>query len=371
MNFPHQLLGGKRRLIVLGAGIFSLSFFVFLYIDIGANAMATLFPRDTLRAEFLRCFAAGVQGEVLRCMHERMPGWVERYGPASVVGELEYYGEHFGETTTCHAVGHIVGEALYEHVGDLSAIGYATNACHASVFHGVQGAFVEARGVEAFREEVIGRRLCDRWREDEQVYQLCTHGIGHALMVGAGYDYLEAAMACRGLEDAEHPDDVGAPLCVSGIFMELFDGTVGGHAAMEFHSDENDVFWPCTDGRLSNQDKAMCFSHIHSRLMRNTSYWEKGGVELCRKEAPAEWVRRCSWGAGYVNAAINIYRLDYTVTACRRTDSPDLRNACFIGALSWLRVGESAAQKTEEFCAKLSDKERATCQAPSSAHNNR
>lgn len=344
---------GQLALIAISA--FSFFFFV---TDFGISQ--NMSPHTFLTTEFRDCFSNKTQGGILGCMNEKIPHWIKIFGVNMVSTVFTEYEDDFGEDFTCHLVGHTIGENIYTYSenGLQEALKTCSYSCHSGCVHGATGGFVQEYGAEALFnldiEEICGNRF-----DDFGKFRLCSHGIGHSIMLGNNYETLEALNTCSKLEV---PDSMKTP-CYGGVFMELFGATLGHiDIAEEKYKKEGDIYYPCTIQEIASNDaySRECYIYLVNSLKEHARATNTPVFQLC-KETPDGHANDCALGIGIVVASRFTSDLDRVASICRETDSTTMKNFCLLGAVAYLYIGDDGKEDSEQFCKKLTDDEVFVC----------
>ncbi len=170
---------------------------------------------------------------------------------------------------TCHAKAHPLGSAIYARTKDLgAALSICRRRCTAGCMHGV----VREAFTDQTLEEIQGRlqEFC-KSKKMLEIYKRgnCAHGLGHAIMLIAGYDLDEALDVC-----ASFPEKPMDYYCATGAYMEYFE-----EAQVE-EARGRSLHFPCTSER---RHPAACYRYQARRMLKALS----GDVEALAKECLA------------------------------------------------------------------------------------
>lgn len=234
----------------------------------------------------------------------------------------------------CHAVGHIIGQQLFDRTGNIEwALSECSDGCRRACKHGAVGkALASASGV-ATSEELMHPNI-DLIRSEGR--RLCTdthacHGIGHVLFWLV--DGLQSAL--------EMCDSIASPrsqkACWRGVFMENADPFSEIGAPAKNDRDPDDLLSPCRT--VPPQYQSVCFLSLSQNQLR--TFDERGITDLEEK-------RRARF------------------KACDELESSNLREACFEGYGSSLfpKIADASvnAERALATCGELSgERERAAC----------
>ena len=348
----------NKRQILLALGIFIIFSSIFSIVGVGDDLFKKIL-KEPLRPSFLGCFAKNGQKEILSCVQANVPRWIPAHGTKAVGKELSYYEETFGADNLCHLVGHVIGENFYTGMG-LSSISECSNACYSSCQHGVLAGFLNEHGSVKFKEIAVKEDLCEGVSNDSSHYKLCNHGLGHMFLLATNYQYEKALDLCGQLSVS------GRSGCSSGVFMELFAGTVGGHGGIppEIEKEtrkktaEGDIFYPCTVEKMAPQHRKDCFLQAPQRVFGELSNREAGRLSACTEYVPEKWANLCAAGIGLATTAFDTKNSKNIIDTCKDTERHELKNSCLQGAVFYLQFGEQAQKSVLGFCSLLSPEEQ-------------
>jgi len=125
----------------------------------------------------------------------------------------------------CHTEAHDLGKVIFAYVRDIgSSLRVCVDRCFSGCMHGVlMEAFAGTtnqsphRHVDLAAVKRVMNHTCYKNTVMTSSYSAgdCAHGVGHALMVLAGYDIPEAIQTCDGFQDRAM-----AYYCATGAYME-------------------------------------------------------------------------------------------------------------------------------------------------------
>ena len=147
-----------------------------------------------------------------------------------------------------HMLNHESGKYLYAKEG-IAGIYDCKNDFNGSCFHGFISDFLSDRGLGAL-DQII--QLCRAGRPLDQARE-CSHGVGHAFLILAGYAHLpDAVKKCR-TEFATSTDGIGD--CDDGVFMENNFGEFSTPPADRWYK-ASDPLYPCDAPGISGDTVA-------------------------------------------------------------------------------------------------------------------
>jgi hypothetical protein len=137
-----------------------------------------------------------------------------------------------------HLINHQSGKFLYRTKGPAGIAGckpYIVGSC----YHGFMIAMTADRGLSIIPELVA---TCKKHLEHQNTRD-CAHGVGHTLLIDAGYDNLSKALAsCR---TYFHDDAADLGFCYTGVFMQNSFGTTSEAGQSGHLFERNDPMYPC------------------------------------------------------------------------------------------------------------------------------
>lgn len=170
-----------------------------------------------------------------------------------------------------HMINHETGFFLYEQFG-VTGITQCTLSFAGGCFHGFVEAHIAKEGIVGIDTVV---QSCRDATITEQEMQ-CPHGVGHAMLIAAGYPNLPRALdLCLGA----FKDDYKSRMhCYDGVFMENGFGPFSVPPADRWYKPD-DVMYPCNEPEILAHEgaHAYCWGMQSQATMRADAYPYLGG----------------------------------------------------------------------------------------------
>jgi hypothetical protein len=229
----------------------------------------------------------------LRSVSEREPvlqKLLERVGPDQAQEELLRSGLPFtGET---HLLVHTIGNYVYEKYG-ADGLSHCRDYFLSACYH----AFI----LNTLADHGMGG-MVDVMKHCEEagpgVPAQCAHGAGHGFVAWQDYNLTEALEMC---------DELGSKSfnfqhfnCYDGVFMENFWGVHEGKPSPKRWVSTTDIYYPCTDPRISEKYLKGCWSnqatsiyqHFKGDLSKTAQACDAVENELYRNTCYDNWSRQ-------------------------------------------------------------------------------
>jgi len=264
----------------------------------------------------------------------------------------------------CHRLGHLLGRGEYKRTQSIpEALEHTSFVCESASIHGiVEGYIMEQNWPEITHEKLtefvttICQPVYAGDRSNNQVYEGCLHGIGHALMFITGNNLPLSLELCDALSVQDN-----ARTCYSGIFMENnigvsdYEVTASGHIS-EYLSRPDDPLYPCSI--LEERYLPLCYEYKADFSLRATVGDFDEAIELCLA-VPNEYQSPCFYKIGE-SAPHWIPEYNGVKTVCDRIYSLTgvaFRSRCIEGvvsAITWKYGGD--ANEVDLFCSLFEKK---------------
>ncbi len=250
----------------------------------------------------------------------------------------------------CHPVAHTIGAGgLLHYDADLGrAFADGTAACGSGYYHGL----LEWKLAAAPPDEVgaVARTVCadERIRAQPFTQYQCVHGLGHGLMLYAGYDLPRALDLCH-----ELPVGRDRVSCTGGVFMENQQTSYGTKSKW---LKDDDLLYPCTI--VETADKLYCYLLVTSHILpRVGSDWVET-ARWCRKSEP-EFVRYCFQSMGRDASGYARQEPVKIHTFCAAAG--DMRDECLFGAARDILNNDSDDLRGRRLCESAPASARSYC----------
>lgn len=176
---------------------------------------------------------------------------LDRVGPLEAQEELLKSGMPFtGET---HLLVHTIGDYIYDKEG-LDGLQDCRDYFLSACYHGFIINALADHGLEGVADAI------DRCKEAAPgVFPQCSHAAGHGFLAWQDYDLTKALEMCDTL--GESVEDFAYFNCYDGTFMENMWGIHSGAPSEKRWVSETDIYYPCTDKRISEKYLGGCWSN--------------------------------------------------------------------------------------------------------------
>lgn len=205
------------------------------------------------------------------CYKQAATYFLNRYQLEEILSVFKKNGVSSGLLKGCHAVSHYLGQKEYKRLKSIKAVFAKTkdDVCMSGTMHGaIEGFFMEI-GVTNYEQNISKIQeaipsVCgeEKTYDNPLEYDLCIHGLGHALMFVTDNDLILTLKLCDYIKTEK-----GQDFCYSGSFMQnALDALSIDHPSKYFKPD--DPIYPCNI--LENKYQEQCFSYgVLSSLQLN------------------------------------------------------------------------------------------------------
>lgn len=201
----------------------------------------------------------------------------------------------------CHETLHYLGRMEYQRVKNVRQVmTQCSTVCLAGCYHGAIEQYLIDKNIPinngAESIEIELPRICGSKKdyEQEEIYNQCIHGVGHAIMFLTEGEVPQSLAICDNLPDV--------PLCYTGVFMQNTNGSTDSDHPSKYIK-QGDPMYPCNI--LDDKYKEMCYGIQVAHFFKLTNFnWERT-ANLC-DQVPSNYQNVCfttmgSHQVGYIS----------------------------------------------------------------------
>jgi len=261
--------------------------------------------------------------------------------------------------TRCHPVMHYLGRLEYQKTRNITqTLIRSRPTCISGSYHGAVEGYFMAQDIplndpddELYTKTLTG--ICGQSSDypQQEIYNQCNHGIGHALMFVTDADLPRSLKLCDALSSA-----VESRLCYTGVFMENSNSSTDPNHPSKYIKADNPLY-PCDE--LGKQYESTCYALKAPYFFTSTGGdWDKT-IELCGK-IPQQHQGGCfsTIGANQVGFVTDSAALNDN---CQRLPSK-FRSSCAQGVASHLIIRYGGDYKAAmAFCAQVPLSNKQAC----------
>lgn len=257
---------------------------------------------------------------------------IERVGPVAAQEELYTSGLVFDGQA--HLLNHTVGKYLYKEIGNEGIIqckDYFLSSC----FHGFLIPLIAEKGVKELDDVMM---LC--WKRSLPIAIQCAHGIGHGLLVSAGYNNLPKALEqCDRL--SETSNDFPEFHCFDGVFMEnIWAVHENGRPSPDRWVKKEDPVYPCNDARIAEEYRKACWANQPDVLFSILRKTIEDVSEVCSSLQNENYKEMCFDGIARKIQPMSEGSSEKVIQFCKRVSS-EWEDDCIISNVrSYFSLGD-------------------------------
>ncbi len=286
-----------------------------------------------------------------RCLEQAFGNLAYREGPEAAIERFDAAMQADSAVeANCHRIAHTIGSAsLARFDGNVSeAFARGTATCWSGYYHGI----LERSFTGVPRDEIgaVARTVCadDRIKRTTFILYQCVHGLGHGLMIYAGYDLPWSLSTCDQL--ATEWDQTS---CTGGVFMENISSTYDVRS--EWLRDDDPVY-PCQV--VEERHKLYCYLMVTSRINELNGFdWAKT-AETCRG-VERGWIETCFESYGRDASGSTQQNPTEVARLCALARSYEA--SCVYGAARDMTSNYANGRRASELCRLVPPRFRAQC----------